>query len=275
MSASAWLLCFFPADFPHSLLFSLWVHLHCWPVSPLLTLFVIWSPGCGCLSFVALFLRVLSHWHCLSYKLQDVSASAWLLYLSSADTACPLLSRLWVPLLSCYAVPQLTLPVLCSSVCECLCIASVFLPWWHGLSTASRMWEPLLGCYAFPNLISPVLCFAVCDCLCFVALFLPSWHCLSSAFQDVSASAQLLWFSPVEIACLVLFSLWVSLLCCSVSPLLTVPVLCFLGCESLCLVDMLFPSWCCFFSVFQDVSVCVWLPYLSPADITCPFLFRK
>ena len=191
--------------------------------------------------------------------------------------------------------PPLNLLILCIPVCKCFCLIALFLSCWHYLFSAfqsvgapglllcfspadiahsllSSLWVPLLCCSVSPLLISLVLCFSGCKCLCFVALFLPCWHCLFSAFQLVSASALLLCFSPVDIACFLLSRMWVPLLCCSVSPLLTLPFLCSPGCECPRFVALFLPCWHCLFSAFQWVSASALLLCFYPADIACSLL---
>ena len=211
----------------------------------MLTLPVLWPP--------------VSEWLCLV---------PWFL---PANIACPLISSELVLLLYSSVSSLLTLPILCFSGSEFLPCWSVS-PCWHCLPYAiqkvsssalllcfslahisyllSRKWLSLLDCSVLLLLTLYNLCFSGSEFLpCWSVS--PCWHCLSSAIQKVSSSALLLSLSLADIPCLLLSRKWVSLLGCSVLPLLTLYILCFSG------------------SKFLPIDL------FLPADIACPLLSRK
>jgi len=61
-------------------------------------------------------------------------------------------------------------------------------------------------------------------------------------------------FNPADDICSWLLSLWVASMVSSIRTLLTMPLLCSLGSESLSCWVVFAPCWCCLFSAFQDVN---------------------
>ena len=234
----ACLLCFCPANIAHPHLFRMWVPSLSCSVSLLPMLPILCSPGCECLCFLALFL---SCWCCLSSALQSVSASACLLCFFSADVALPLFSSLWVPSLLCFSFAEIAHPPL------------------------SSLWVPLLA-HCFCPADNPILYSLVGKWLCQLTLFL-FWF---FALQLVSVFACLLCFCPTDVVFHLLSSLWVPLLACYISLLLTSPILCSPVCVCLCLPALFISCWCHPSSALQSVSVSACSLCFSPADITHP-----
>jgi len=139
---------------------------------------------------------------------------------------------MWVPLLACSLLLLLTLPILPSPECECLCWLALFWPCWCCLSSSlqdvsasacllsfspaddaspflSSWWVPLFACSLFTLLMLPVLSSPECECLCLLALFC-YWCCLFSILR-----------------------MWVPLLPCSLLPLLMLTILFSPVCECL------------------------------------------
>ena len=236
-----------PANIAWPLPFRKSVTLLCCSVSSMLTLPVLWPPVSEWLCLVPLFIP--------------------------ANIACPLLSSELVFLLCSSVSSLLTLPILCFSGSEFLpCWFVSPSPCWHCLPYAiqkvsssallfcfslaqipyllSSKWVSLLGCSVLLLLTLYNLCFSDSEFLpCWSVS--PCWHCLSSAIKKVSSSALLLSLSPADIPCLLLSRKWVSLLGCSVLPLLTLYILCFSE------------------STFLPIDL------FLPADIACPLLYRK
>ena len=171
-----------------------------------------------------------------------------------------MISSGWVILPHCFCFCLLISPVLCYLVFECFTLVALFPPHWY--------WCPCL--VAFPSLlISPVLCYIVCECFTLVALFLPCWYCLYHDLQWVPLLGCL-FFSPADISCSLLSSLWVLHFGCLVSsllvlvpllawllfsPLLISLVLCYLVCECFTLVAFLLLCWYCLLYDLQWASL--------------------
>ena len=167
-----------------------------------------------------------------------------------------------------------------SSVCEWMRCLTMSLACWQCLSLLFSWWVAKIPCCLSGLLTMPVLDSPVCEWLRYLAVFLAYWQCpslvlqsvsgwgclvgflaywqwLFLALQDVSSCGPCgasLCFEPANNAYFWLSSMWVVVVSCYLSSLLTMPVLGSPASEWLWCFSMLITCWQCLFLALQLVS---------------------
>ena len=163
---------------------------------------------------------------------------------------------MWVAVIPCCNPSLLIIPVLGSLVGEWLWCLSAILAVNHAHLLLIREWVAVVPYCNFSPLSMPVLHSLGSEWLWCLAVILACWSYLSMAPQFVGGCSALLQFKPADHAFAWLSRMWVAVVSCCKSSLLTMPVLGSLVCEWLWCLAGILTCWLCLSLALQDVSGC-------------------